>query len=147
MMARVLDSIAVRSDGPILLLGRLAIGILYLPSGFGKLTGIHDPGIEGFAHYLAGKGVPGPAIAWAVMAAVVEFFGSAALILGLQTRLAAAFLVVFTIVAAILGHPFWAAPAEQYQAQYINFFKDIAICGGLLYVFARGAGPISIDRR
>src|SRR5579859_6190444 len=111
MVARVLDSIATRSDGPILLLGRLLIGILYLPSGFGKLTGIHGPGLNGFAQYLASKGVPGPAIAWAVLAATIEFFGSAALILGLQTRLAATLLVGFTVVAAILGHPFWAVPA------------------------------------
>jgi putative oxidoreductase len=147
MVARVLDSIAARSDGPILLLGRVLIGILYLPSGFGKLTGIHGPGLQGFAHYLAGKGVPGPAIAWAVVAAVVEFFGSAALILGFKARVAALLLVAFTIVAAILAHAFWAAPPEQYQAQYANFFKNIAICGGLLYVFVRGAGPISFDRR
>jgi putative oxidoreductase len=147
MVARVLDSIAARSDGSILLLGRLLIGILYLPSGFGKLTGIHGPGLEGFAHYLAGKGVPGPAIAWAVVAAAIEFFGSLALILGFQTRLVALLLAAFTIVAAILGHPFWAAPVEQFQAQYTNFFKNIAICGGLLYVFVRGAGPLSIDRR
>jgi putative oxidoreductase len=147
MVARVLDSIAARSDGSILLLGRLLIGILYLPSGFGKLTGIHGPGLEGFAHYLAGKGVPGPAIAWAVVAAVVEFFGSLALILGFKTRLAAVLLLGFTIVAAVLAHSFWAVPVEQYQAQYINFFKNIAICGGLLYVFVRGAGPLSIDRR
>ena len=147
MVARVLDSIAARSDGLILLIGRVAIGILYLPSGFGKLTGIHGPGLQGFAHYLAGKGVPGPAIAWAVIAAVVEFFGSAALVLGLQTRLAAALLVAFTLIAALLAHPFWAAAPDQYQAQYANFFKNIAICGGLLYVFVRGAGPLSIDRR
>ena len=147
MVARVLDSIAARNDGLILLIGRVAIGILYLPSGFGKLTGIHGPGLQGFAHYLAGKGVPGPAIAWAVIAAVVEFFGSAALVLGLQTRLAAALLVAFTIIAALLAHPFWAVAPDQYQAQYANFFKNIAICGGLLYVFVRGAGPLSIDRR
>jgi putative oxidoreductase len=70
-----------------------------------------------------------------------------ALILGFKTRLAAVLLLGFTIVAAVLAHSFWAVPVEQYQAQYINFFKNIAICGGLLYVFVRGAGPISIDRR
>ena len=147
MVARVLDSIAARSDGPILLLGRVLIGILYLPSGFGKLTGIRGPGLDGFAHYLAGKGVPGPAIAWAVVAAAVEFFGGLLLVLGFKTRVVAVLLVGFTIVAAILAHAFWAAPSEQYQAQYANFFKNIAICGGLLYVFVRGAGPLSIDRR
>jgi putative oxidoreductase len=147
MASRILASVAARNEGVILLLGRLAIGWLYLPSGFGKLTGTHGPGLNGFAQYLAGKGVPGPTIAWAVVAAVIEFFGSAAIILGFQTRLAAALLVAFTIIAAFLGHPFWAAAADKYQNEYNNFFKDIAIAGGLLYVFVRGAGPISLDRR
>jgi putative oxidoreductase len=147
MASRILDSVAARNEGVILLLGRLAIGILYAPSGFGKLTGIHGPGLSGFAQYLAGKGVPGPAIAWAVVAAAVEFFASAAIVLGLQTRLAALLLAVFTVAAAVLGHPFWAVAADQYQNQYVHFLKDVAIIGGLLYVFVRGAGPISIDRR
>lgn len=147
MAFRILDSIAARGHGLILLLGRLAIGWLYLPSGFGKLTGIHGPGLAGFSQYLAGKGVPGPTLAWAIIAAVIEFFGSIAIVLGMQTRLAAALLVAFTIIAAFTGHPFWAVAPEQYQAQYINFFKNIAIAGGLLYVFVQGAGPISIDRR
>jgi putative oxidoreductase len=147
MVARVLDSIAARSDGPILLLGRVAIGIIYVPSGFGKLTGIHGPGLNGFAQYLASKGVPGPAIAWAVVAAAVEFFASAAIVLGVQTRLAALLLAGFTVAAAFIGHQFWAVPADQYLNQYTHFLKDVAIVGGLLYVFVRGAGPLSIDRR
>ena len=147
MASRILDSIAARNEGVILLLGRLVIGVLYLPSGFGKLTGIPGPGLNGFAQYLAGKGVPGPAIAWAVVAAAVEFFASAAIVLGFQTRLAALLLGAFTIGAALIGHQFWAVPADQYQNQYFHFFKDVAIVGGLLYVFVRGAGPISLDRR
>jgi putative oxidoreductase len=146
-MASILDSVAARNEGLILLLGRLAIGVLYVPSGFGKLTGIHGPGLSGFAQYLAMKGVPGPALAWAVLAAAVEFFASAAIVLGVQTRFAALLLTGFTVVAALIGHPFWAVPADQYQNQFVHFLKDLAIIGGLLYVFARGAGPISIDRR
>jgi putative oxidoreductase len=147
MALRILDSIAARNEGVILLLGRLAIGWLYLPSGFGKLTGIPGPGLEGFGKYLTSKGLPGPGIGWAAVAAAIEFLASAAIILGIQTRLAAALLVAFTIIAAFLGHPFWAAAADQYQNQYNHFFKDLAIAGGLLYIFVRGAGPISIDRR
>jgi len=147
MASRILASVAARNEGVILLLGRLAIGVLYLPSGFGKLTGIHGPGLNGFAQYLAAKGVPGPAIAWAVVAAAVEFFASAAIVLGFQTRLAALLLAAFTVGAAFIGHQFWAVPADQYQNQYFHFFKDLAIIGGLLYVFVRGAGPISLDRR
>jgi putative oxidoreductase len=148
MLARTVDSFAMRGEGLLLLLGRLAIGVLYLPSGFGKLTGINGPGVEGFAQYLAGHGVPGPAIAWSAIAAVVEFFGSLAIVLGFKTRYAAGLMVLFTIGAALVGHPYWTiADPGQMTNQKIHFFKDIAIIGGLLFVFVRGAGPISIDRR
>lgn len=33
-----IESAAARLEGPVLLLGRLAIGALYVPSGLGKLT-------------------------------------------------------------------------------------------------------------
>src|SRR5215472_10560555 len=93
MLTRTVDAIAERGEGLLLLLGRLAIGALYLPSGFGKLTGINGPGVRGFATYLAAHGVPGPAIAWSGVAAVVEFFASLAVVLGLKTRYAAALLI------------------------------------------------------
>ena len=147
MLARTVDAIAERGEGLLLLLGRLAIGALYLPSGFGKLTGINGPGVRGFATYLTAHGFPGPAIAWSGVAAVVEFFASLAVVLGLKTRYAAALLILFTIGAALIGHPYWTIPdAAQKARQKIHFFKDVAIIGGLLFVFVRGAGPISIDR-
>jgi putative oxidoreductase len=69
-------------------------------------------------------------------------------VLGLKTRYAAALLILFTIGAALIGHPYWTIPdAAQKAQQKIHFFKDVAIIGGLLFVFVRGAGPISIDRR
>jgi putative oxidoreductase len=77
----------------------------------------------------------------------VEFFGSLAVLVGFKTRYAALALIAFTIGATLIGHPFWAAPEGQLEAQTINFFKNLAIIGGLLFVFVRGAGPISIDRR
>jgi putative oxidoreductase len=148
MLARTVDTIAERGEGLLLLLGRLAIGALYLPSGFGKLTGINGPGVRGFATYLVAHSVPGPAIAWSGVAAVVEFFASLAIVLGLKTRYAAALLILFTIGAALIGHPYWTIPdAAQKAQQKTHFFKDVAIIGGLLFVFVRGAGPISIDRR
>lgn len=140
-MFRTVDRIAASGQGLFLLLGRLAIGALFLPTGWGKLT---NP--AGFAHYLDGKGLPGP-MGWAILAGLVEFVSALAIVLGFQTRLAAALLCVFTLVAAYLGHPFWTVTdAAAHQAQYINFWKDLAIAGGLLFLFVRGAGPISIDR-
>ena len=51
------------------------------------------------------------------------------------------------MAATLIGHPFWAASEGQMEVQTVNFFKNLAIIGGLLFVFVRGAGPISVDRR
>jgi putative oxidoreductase len=37
--------------------------------------------------------------------------------------------------------------AAQQQMQQINFMKNLAIMGGMLYVMAFGAGPLSVDNR
>lgn len=142
MSATSIDRVAARSEGVVLLLARVLIAALFIPAGWGHLTNV-----SGFAQYLGSTGVPGPAIAWAVVGAVIEFFGSLALLVGFQARLAALALAAFTLIAAILGHPYWAADAASMRNQYIHFYKDIAIVGGLLVLFARGAGPLSIDRR
>lgn len=137
-----IDAVAVRSEGPVLLIGRLAIGALFIPAGWHHLTALN-----GFAQYLGSKGLPGPAIGWAVAGAVVEFFGSLAIVFGLKTRYAALALALFTVIAAFTGHPYWTLQDAARQANEMNFWKDIAIAGGLLFVFVRGAGPISLDRR
>jgi putative oxidoreductase len=56
-------------------------------------------------------------------------------------------LILFTAFAAYFGHPYWSADAAAQMNQRIHFYKDVAIIGGLLFLFVRGAGPISIDRR
>jgi putative oxidoreductase len=33
------------------------------------------------------------------------------------------------------------------QANMINFYKNLVMAGGFLYVFAHGAGAISVDNR
>jgi putative oxidoreductase len=142
MVARTIDAIAVRGEGLFLLLGRLAMGALFVPAGYRHLTNL-----SGFAQYLGGHGLPGPAMAWAIVGAFVEFFGSLAVLIGFKTRYAALAVIAFTIGATLIGHPFWAASEGQIEPQTINFFKNLAIIGGLLFVFVRGAGPISIDRR
>ena len=141
-MSQLLDTIAVRGEGFWLLLGRVAMGSLFLPTGLRKLL---DP--AAFARQLDSYGMIQPLYVWAVVAAVVEFFGAFAVVIGLQTRLAALLMVLFSIAAAFLGHQFWALEGKDYLAQRINFWKDLAIAGGFLILFVRGAGPFSFDRR
>ena len=50
------------------------------------------------------------------------------------------------IVATVLAHRYWEYPQAQQLVQYIFFTKNLAILGGLLYVFVNGAGRFSIDR-
>jgi len=124
-----------------LLVGRILLAILFIPAGFRHLTES-----SGFAGYLEAHGVPaGSAVA--VVAACVEFFGSLAILLGLGTRYAAPLLALFSLVAAIVGHRYWNETGAQYANQYNHFFKDLAIAGGFLVLYAAGPGRWSIDRR
>jgi putative oxidoreductase len=141
MLSRTVDTVAVRGEWVILLVARVLIAALFIPFGYSKLTNI-----AGTAHYLASLGVPAPT-AFAVIAGIVEFFGSLAILFGFKTRYAAALMALFTIIAAFLGHPFWSADAAAVAAQKTNFFKDLAIAGGILFIYVHGAGPLSVDRR
>jgi putative oxidoreductase len=91
-------------------------------------------------------GLPLPELAAAV-AIVVEVGGALALILGFGTRFAALALAVFTLVATVVFHNFWAVPAEQVMVQQLMFFKNVGVVGGLLALTAFGAGALSVDAR
>ena len=123
------------------LLGRIAIATLFLPAGINKLVGM-----EGATGYLASLGLPAvAALIWIVIA--IEILGGLALILGYYTRFVALSLAIFTVLASIVGHAFWAAPVDAAFITQLLFFKNIAVTGGLLVLASSGAGSISIDGR
>ena len=123
------------------LLGRIAIAALFLPAGINKLIGM-----EGATGYFASLGLPTVAILiWVVIA--IEILGGIALILGYHTRFVAIALAIFTVLASIVGHAFWAAPVDAAFITQLLFFKNIAVTGGLLVLASSGAGSISIDGR
>ena len=129
---------AIERLGP--LAGRVMMAALFIPSGFSKLAGF-----QGTVGYIASKGLPLPQLG-AVAAIGVELLVAAALLLGWRTRWAALILVLFTLAAAVLFHDYWAVPPEQKMMQAINFWKNVAIAGGLLFVAAHGPGPYAVDR-
>jgi len=129
---------AIERLGP--LAGRVMMAALFIPSGFSKLAGF-----QGTVGYIASKGLPLPQLG-AVAAIVVELLVAAALLLGWRTRWAALILMLFTLAAAVLFHDYWAVPPEQKMMQAINFWKNVAIAGGLLFVAAHGPGPYAVDR-
>jgi putative oxidoreductase len=123
------------------LLGRILIALFFIPSGLQKIAGF-----SGTAAYIASAGLPAPALG-VVIAIVVEVLVVAGLLMGWRTRWAALVLAVFCLVTAFFFHRYWAAsPADQLM-QNINFFKNCAIAGGLLCIYAFGPGRYSIDAR
>ena len=130
---------ALNRFGP--LAGRVLIALIFVLSGFGKITGF-----EGTVGYIASNGLPLPQLA-AIGAIIVELGGGILLVVGWKARWAAAAMLVFTALASLIFHNFWAVPADQAQNQMIHFMKNISILGGLLYVIVHGSGPLSVDGR
>jgi putative oxidoreductase len=129
----------VEKFGP--LLGRILIALLFIPAGINKITGF-----SGTVGYIASKGLPLPQVA-AAGTIVVEVAVGLALLVGFKARYAALILAAFTVVASVLFHNFWAMPEAQKMMQQLMFTKNFAIVGGLLFIAAFGAGPLSVDNR
>jgi putative oxidoreductase len=133
------DRLAAGAHDAIALVGRILMGWIFLSSGFGKLMNV-----TGFAAGLAKRGVPAPSLmGW--LGAIVEFGGGLLIILGVKLRYIAILMILFVIVATLISHRYWDYPAEQLAAQHMNFWKNITIIGGLLFMFLAGAGRYSVD--
>jgi len=128
-------------QSPLALLGRILLAFLFVPAGFSKIAGF-----SGTVGYATAMGLPLPTIGVAA-ALVIELVGGLMLLVGFGTRIAALALALFTVVAAIFFHAYWALPADQAMMQQIMFNKNIAITGGLLAFAAFGAGSLSLDAR
>ena len=116
--------------------GRAMISALFLLSGFSKVTA---PAMT--IGYIQSVGLPLPSAAFA-LSALVEIVGGLALLFGFRTRITASILILFTLATAAVFHNNLAD-----QNQFVHFFKNIAIAGGLLNVIAFGGGRISLDGR
>lgn len=125
-------------DG-VLLVARVLLGAIFVQSGFGKLAGL-----AAFTAGMQAQGVPMASIT-APLGAMIECFGGLAIVLGAWTWLAASLVAAFTVVATLIAHRFWAAPAEQQMMQHIQFMKNLSIIGGLLALATAGAGRFSVD--
>ena len=129
------------TPAPVALVARLLLALMFVLAGLSKLAGL-----EGTAAYIGSAGLPMPGVL-ALATAVLEIVGGVALAIGYQARIGALALALFTVVASVLFHNFWAVPADQAYVQQLMFMKNLAVAGGLLFVFALGAGPASLDAR
>jgi putative oxidoreductase len=129
------------SNGPLPLIGRILVSVIFIASGLGKLAAFNM-----MVGMLAAKGFPAPAVALGI-AAAVEIFGGLALLLGFHTRVAAWVLFLFLIPTTLAFHNFWALSGMEKMDNQAHFFKNVAIMGGLIFLAAFGAGAYSIDNK
>ena len=114
------------------LIGRVLMALMFISFGWSKIGGY-----EATQGYMASVGVPGWLLPLVILA---ELGGGLAILFGFLTRWAALGLAVFCLLTAWLFH---YHPADQ--GQMINFFKNVTIAGGFIYVACAGAGRFSLD--
>lgn len=121
--------------------GRVLLALMFILSGPSKILSA-----QATAAYMASGGLPNsPALA--VLVGMFELVAGLALALGVRSRWAAFALAVFTLIASLIFHAFWAAPADQQFVQQLLFTKNIALVGALLCISSFGAGAWSLESK
>jgi putative oxidoreductase len=112
--------------------GRLLLAGIFLHEAWSKLTGY-----PAAVAYMQAFGIPGELLPFAI---AVELGCGALIVCGYHTRAAALALAGFCLATAILFHRKLGD-----RNQLLHFEKDVAIAGGLLVLFAHGAGAWALD--
>jgi putative oxidoreductase len=117
-------------------LARLLMCSLFIWDGVLQLR---DP--AGTVAYFANLNVPAPQVAvW--ISIPIHLLGGVAILVGFKTRWAAAVLILLCLGTAFGIH----LPAGDMD-NMVNFYKNLVMAGGFLYVIAFGAGAISFDQK
>ena len=122
-----------------LLILRIGLGILFLFSGFGKLTGILGPGISGFAAMVYGSLI----LAWLV--ALGEFFGAISLLTGIWTKWSTIWLSVIMLGAIFIVN----IPALSDLNNPMGFgglLMNLSVLTSLLALMLTGPGQYSFGK-
>jgi putative oxidoreductase len=115
-------------------MGRILISLMFVTSGFSKISGY-----SATQGYMEAMGVPGALLPLVI---AVELLGGLAVMLGWHTRIAAFLLAGFSLLSALLFHASFGD-----QMQMIMFMKNISIAGGFLLIVALGGGSFALDNR
>jgi putative oxidoreductase len=134
-----ISTTALDRFGP--LVGRILLSVIFILSGYGKVTGY-----SGTLDYMASHGLPLPGLLLPITI-LIELGGGLMLLFGWKARFAAAVLFLFIIPTTLVFHAFWSLDPAAAQGQMIHFLKNLAMMGGMLYVVVYGPGPLSLDKK
>jgi putative oxidoreductase len=120
------------------LVGRMLICWIFIYSAWGQIVEF-----QFWANRATQKGLPGAA---AIVASItIQMVGGIAVLIGAQTEIASLVLFVFLVPTTLIFHDFWTVHGAARDAQIVNFNRNVAILGGLLFVSMFGAGEYSVD--
>ncbi|MDQ3027251.1 MAG: DoxX family protein [Pseudomonadota bacterium] len=123
------------------LVGRILLALIFVIAGFGKISGF-----EGTVGYMASKGLPMPQVLL-VLTILLELGGGLLLIIGWKVRWVTLAFFLWLIPTTLIFHKFWGIEAAQVQNQMNHFLKNVSIMGGMLLLWASGAGAYSLDKK
>lgn len=123
-------------DDIVLLLARIALGIILIAHGWQKFN---EWTLAGTASAFVDMGVPAPGVTSAI-AAVAELGGGLLVLVGLLTPIVAVLNILVLLGAFALVHVQAGVFVENGGYELV-----IALAAGLLLIAARGAGKFSID--
>lgn len=121
---------------------RVLIAILFM------LNALNIIGQAFAAHEMAAHGAPAGLIPPMILAArALQLFAGLGLILGIYPRISALALLLFLILATLMGHAYWQfAGTPLYPMQLINFYKNLSIAGALIFIMATRNQPVLLPR-
>jgi putative oxidoreductase len=126
-----------RPIGWLLISARVLLAVVFLLNGLGVINQAIP------AKELMERGVPPAIVPFAMFAArSLEIVAGLGLALGIFPRWSALLLFAFLVPATFVSHSFWlAVGTPQFQGQLINFCKNVAIWGGLVFIAAAANQP------
>ena len=116
------------------LFARVLISALFFLNGIFKINNY-----EGTIGWMESLGLPGILI---IPAIALEIIGPILIVIGYQTKIAAAALSLFCFATAIIFHNDFSD-----QMQFISYMKYFALSGGFLFLVVNGAKGYCLDKK
>ncbi|AMP36810.1 DoxX family protein [Ralstonia syzygii subsp. celebesensis] len=135
-----MNAVIERWRDELILLGRVLMMLLFLISGWGKLTGF-----SATVGYMGTVGAPMPMLA-AIIAVIMEFGVGIALLIGFWTRPLALLMALFVLGTALIAHTYWNVEGAMQTANMVQFYKNLGIMGGLILLSVTGAGKYALQK-
>jgi putative oxidoreductase len=127
----------------IMVAARILVAMIFM------MTALNIIGQTFAEHEMAAQGIPASLIPALIVAArALQFIAGIGLILGIYPRISALALLLFLIPATLMGHAFWQAVGTSlYPVQLINFFKNVCMAGGLIFIMSTRSQPVLLPRQ